>query len=147
MKYAWIENDTIRDISHGDPATLYHPDIATLYDTQVPDNAANGDGWVNGELVKPVTPDPVEPEPQPTVYAKVSPVEFTLLFAPTERIAIRTARATDPAIDDFMDIIEDPRLTVVDLGLGSTQAGLGYLESIGILTSERKEEIIQGILQ
>lgn len=53
MKYAWIENQRIRDIAFGDPNGLYHPDVAKFYDTQVPDNAVNGDGWVNGVLVKP----------------------------------------------------------------------------------------------
>ena len=61
MKHAWIENDKIRDICQGgEPAEHYHPDIAKFYDTQVPDNAVNGDGWVNGALVKP------EPAPAPT---------------------------------------------------------------------------------
>ena len=60
MKYAWIENDKIRDIAHSNPEEIYHPDVAKFYDTQVPDNAANGDGWVNGQLVKP------EPPPAPT---------------------------------------------------------------------------------
>jgi hypothetical protein len=53
MKYAWIENDRVRDICHGDPNECYHPDVANFYNTQVPDNAVNGDGWVNGALVKP----------------------------------------------------------------------------------------------
>lgn len=60
MKYAWIENDKVRDVAHSNPTEIYHPDVAKLYDTQVPDNAANGDGWVNGALVKPVV---VEPTP------------------------------------------------------------------------------------
>ena len=60
MKYAWIENDKIRDVAHSNPIEIYHPDVAKFYDTQVPDNAANGDGWVNGALVKPVV---VEPTP------------------------------------------------------------------------------------
>jgi len=60
MKYAWIENGKIRDIAHSNPAEIYHPDVAAYYTTQVPDNAVNGDGWVNGALVKPVV---VEPTP------------------------------------------------------------------------------------
>jgi len=60
MKYAWIENDKIRDVAHDEPSKIYHPDVAALYTTQVPDNAVNGDGWVNGALVKPVV---VEPTP------------------------------------------------------------------------------------
>jgi hypothetical protein len=58
MKYAWIENDKIRDVAWTDPKDIFHPDIAKLYDTQVPDDAVNGDGWVNGALVKPVIPEP-----------------------------------------------------------------------------------------
>jgi hypothetical protein len=60
MKYAWIEENKIRDVAHDEPSKIYHPDVAKFYDTQVPDNAANGDGWVNGALVKPVV---VEPTP------------------------------------------------------------------------------------
>lgn len=62
MKYAWIENDKIRDVAHSNPTEIYHPDIAKFYDTQVPDDAVHGDGWVNGALVKPVIPEPT-PEP------------------------------------------------------------------------------------
>lgn len=64
MKYAWIENDRIRDIAHGNPAELYHPDVAKFYDTQVPDDAVNGDGWVKGQLVKPEPAPPALPAPR-----------------------------------------------------------------------------------
>jgi hypothetical protein len=60
MKYAWIENNKVRDVAHSNPAEIYHPDVAALYTTQVPDDAVNGDGWVNGALVKPVV---IEPTP------------------------------------------------------------------------------------
>ena len=62
MKYAWIENNKVRDVAPGNPAEFYHPDVAVFYNTQVPDDAANGDGWVNGALVKPVV---VAPTPAP----------------------------------------------------------------------------------
>ena len=58
MKYAWIENDKVRDVAHSNPTEIYHPDVAKFYDTQVPDDAVNGDGWVNGALVKPEPPAP-----------------------------------------------------------------------------------------
>ena len=62
MKFAWIENEQIRDIClGGNPADCYHPDVAKFYDTEVPEDAENGDGWVNGELVK--KPAPVPPPP------------------------------------------------------------------------------------
>lgn len=64
MKYAWIEDNRIRDICQGgNPNSCYHPDVAVFYDTEVPDDAVNGDGWVDGVLVKPVAPEPPVIEP------------------------------------------------------------------------------------
>ena len=64
MKYAWIENDKIRDVAHDEPSKIYHPDVAVFYNTQVPDDAVNGDGWVSGALVKPVPTPPPAPAPR-----------------------------------------------------------------------------------
>lgn len=64
MKYAWIENGKIRDVAHSNPSEIYHPDVAAYYITQVPDDAVNGDGWVNGALVKPEPPAPAPPAPR-----------------------------------------------------------------------------------
>lgn len=61
MKYAWIENNKVRDVAPGNPAEFYHPDVAVFYNTQVPDDAANGDGWINGALVKPEVVTPAAP--------------------------------------------------------------------------------------
>lgn len=61
MKYAWIENGKVRDVAPGNPSEWYHPDVAAFYNTQVPDDAVNGDGWVNGALVKPEPPTPAAP--------------------------------------------------------------------------------------
>jgi hypothetical protein len=64
MKYAWIENNTIRDVAWANPTDIYHPDIAAHYTTEVPDDAANGDGWVDGQLVKPTIVEPTPPARQ-----------------------------------------------------------------------------------
>lgn len=64
MKFAWIEGDKIRDIAPGEPSQFYHADVAKFYDTHVPDEANNGDGWVNGQLIKPEPPTPPEPAPR-----------------------------------------------------------------------------------
>lgn len=144
MKKAWIENERIRDVAPGNPEELYHPDVAKLYDTNVPDDAENGDGWVNGTLVKPVVPEPVDPPAPVVVPPKVSPVQFKLLFSPQERVAIKTS--TDPVVQDFFEIVNDPRLTYVDLGLQSTKDAIGYLQSEGLLTGERAAAILTGTL-
>lgn len=145
MLYAWIENQVIRDVCHGIPAECYHPDVAVHYATQVPDDAVNGDGWVRGQLIKPA---PTEPQPVATATPpKVSPVEFILLFNSGERVSLKALRTTDPVLDDFFDVVEDPRLTVVDLSLTSTQDALDYMIAIGQLTAERKAEILTGTIQ
>jgi hypothetical protein len=59
MKYAWIENNQIRDVAWTTPSDIFHPDVAAFYTTEVPDSAENGDGWINGVLAKP------EPAPEP----------------------------------------------------------------------------------
>jgi hypothetical protein len=62
MKYAWIENERIRDICEGgNPADCYTANVAVYYDTLVPDDAKDGDGYVNGQVI----PAPVPPTPQP----------------------------------------------------------------------------------
>jgi hypothetical protein len=78
MKWAWIEGDKIRDVAHSDPNDIYHPDVAKFYDTQVPDDAANGDGWVNGQLVK---PEPAPPAPPPPTTWTAEDVRVGLSLA------------------------------------------------------------------
>lgn len=72
MKWAWIQDDRIRDIAPGEPADWYHSDVAVFYDTEVPDDACNGDGWVDGVLVK---PEPYVPEVIDVVPTDVTPTE------------------------------------------------------------------------
>lgn len=139
MKHAWIENNTVRDIANGNPAELFHPDIAAKYDTEVPDDVIAGatlvDGvWVNPAPVEPVTPEPTAPT--------VDPIEFKLLFTSGERIAIKTS--TDLIVQDFYEITSDPRLAHVDLGLKSTKDAIAHLVSINILTQDRADAILAG---
>lgn len=146
MKKAWIENSVIRDIAHGDPAAIYHPDIAALYDTDVPDDAHNGDSFANGVWTPKPAPEPTPaPEPIPPTPPKVSPVEFKLLFTATERVAIKTS--SDAIVQDFFELVNDPRLTYVDLALQSTQDALAYLTTLGILAEGRASQIITGTVQ
>jgi len=51
MKKAWIENNVVRDVCEGNPAELYHPDIAVYYSTDVPDDIINGAKLENGVWV------------------------------------------------------------------------------------------------
>ena len=77
---AWIENEKIRDIAHSNPFEIYHPDVAKLYDIDVPSDATNGDGWVNGKLIKQVIPEPV-PASIPPRTVSLDDVRKNLTFA------------------------------------------------------------------
>lgn len=156
MKKAWIENGRVRDVCPGEPDALYHPAVAANYTTDVPDDAVNGDGWVDGALVKPPAPEPVAPaEPVITYRTKLSRPEFKLQFTATERLAIRAARAytgTDAAqlnlkavLGDFYDIVEDLALTHVDLALPATVEGVTFLSTAGLVAAERVPVILAGL--
>jgi len=71
---------------------------------------------------------------------RVSPVEFKLLFLSSERIALRNS--TDPVIQDFYDIVDDPRLTFVDLTIPATTDALLYLQSQGVISDRRRLQIL-----
>ena len=126
-----------------DPANSFHPDIAREFEP-VPDEVQHG--WVRIDGVWSAPAPTPQPEPTPT-YPKVSPVEFLLLFTSAERVAIRAVRPDDPVIDDFFDIVEDPRLTFVDLALPSVQGALHYLAAAQLITDARREEILTGKVQ
>ena len=141
--FARVINDVAVDVS-STPAEQFHPSIAEQFEP-VPDEVQAG--WVRNEDGEWEAPAPSpEPEPTPSEATKVSPVEFKLLFTSAERVAIKAARATDQVIDDFYDIVEDPRLTFVDLGLRSTQDALSYMVAQGLLTDERRSEILAGVV-
>lgn len=118
------------------PETDFHPDIAAQF-VSVPDPVRPG--WVK---VAGVWQAPAAPEPVAAVAARVSPVQFKLLFTAAERVAIKAARASNAVVDDYFSIVDDARLTHVDLGLSSTAAGLAYLVAKNLLTAERAAAIL-----
>lgn len=146
--YARIKNSMAVDVST-DPASQFHPTIAAEFEA-VPAEVQRG--WRradDGTWSAPPAPEPTEPEPQ---RPRVGPVEFKLLFTSPERLKLKELRSTDPALDDFFEIVEDPRLQYVDLSLASTAHGvdacLSLLTEAGTITAEeasaRREQILSG---
>jgi len=90
----------------------------------------------------------IAPPPTPP---KVTAPQFKMLFTSKERIKAKSLRATDPGVDDFWDLLDDPRTTQVDLALASVQEGIEYVltavnaagESLDV--QSRKTAIISGI--
>ena len=142
MKYAWRENFIIRDICNGDPGSLFHPDIAKLYDTEVPDEAQQGDTFEDGVLTPKPIPEPVEPVAPVFVPPKVSVIEYKMLFTSAERIAVKAS--VDPIIIDLQELMNDPRTTTVDLSLQSISDALDYMTAIGLIAVGRKAQILSG---
>lgn len=151
MNYARIIGGVAIDVSP-DPSASYHPEVAAEF-IVVPDEVRGGWARVGGQW----TPPEAEAQPATVISYRtsLSPVEFKMLFAPGERLEIRRAReyAGDaPAqrelawlIDDWWQIVDDPRLSAVDLSLAQTQDGLTMLVNAGILTPERRDEIGKGL--
>lgn len=148
--YARIINDVAVDVSNN-PAEQFHPSIAAEFQP-VPDEVRQGWRLVDGVWHAP-EPQP-GPAPEPT-RPQVSPIEFKLLWTSPERLTLKSIRQTDPVMDDFFDIIEDPRLTHVNLALASTQQGIDYclakLVEAAVLTEVdvpvRREQILSGEFQ
>ena len=151
MKYAWIENNIVRDVCQGIPDETYTPVVAAHYDTEIPDEVTSGatkidNVWTNHTEAGPIAVpelDPIVVIPQDIL---VSPIEFKLLFTSSERIAIKTKRATDAILDDFYSIVDDPRLTSVNLSLQSTKDAVAYLEALKLITKERGDIILAGVV-
>lgn len=144
MNNARIIDNVAVDVSRN-PYEQFHPSIAEEF---VPVLDEVQQGWIRTEAGEWSAPESLpEPTPAPTEAPKVSPVEFKLLFTSPERVAIKAARASDPVIDDFFDIVEDPRLTEVNLGLQSTKDALSYMVDQQLLTAERREQILSGQVQ
>lgn len=142
MNFARIINNVAVDVSAA-PQEQFHPDIAKDF-VEVPDAVQTGWVRVDGNWQAPETVQPEPETPVLTAAPTVSPVEFMLLFTSPERVAIKAARPTDPVIDDFFDLIEDPRLTEIRLDAQSTLDALDYFVGKKMIATARKNQILSG---
>lgn len=141
MKFARIVEGVAVDVVTGDPADHYPPVLANAF-AAVPEMVEAGWSVFEGEWSG---PDPQEPPAlQPLRRTILTPPEFLLLLTAPERVAIRAARQTDPVIADWLAILDDPRLSEVDVTRQSTRDGLDYLAVQGLITPERADEIATG---
>ncbi len=90
-----------------------------------------------------------------TVAPTVTPIHFKMLWTSQERVAIKTLRATDAIVDDFMGLVNDPQLTEVVMALESVQNAIWYtlagLAAAQVIAPEdiavRHAAISSGVLQ
>jgi hypothetical protein len=148
MQYARIIDRQAVDVTGQDPAGLFHPDIAAAF-VEVPDDVVPGStldpetgAWTPPDALPEAAPAPETGNLRPT------PPEFKAVsFTFAERLALKAARLTDDVVADFFDLIDDPRLTVVDLTLPSTRDAIGYLTTTtpALLTPERAAQVLAGL--
>ena len=143
MKYARIVNGIAVDVRAESPGGCFTPDVVAEF-VEIPDNVE--DHWIltGTEWAAPVIPEPTVVE---QLILIISPVEFKLLFTPQERLAIKAEQANDEILDDLFTILDDPRLKEINLNLESNKAVMEYLQSKGLITAERKAEIMTGVLK
>lgn len=73
----------------------------------------------------------------------LTPMQFLERFTLQERIAIRAQRASNPAIDDYLDYLDKVSAIYRNPPLGQkTIDGLNYLVSLGLLTADRPAAIL-----
>ena len=94
-----------------------------------------GDDYINGVFIAQA---PAYTEP--VVIKTLSPIEFKLRFTAPERVAIY--QSTDLIVKDFVSLLDDVRLTQVDLTLQSTIDAVGYLAAQGLIEQTRVSEIL-----
>lgn len=130
-----------------DPAERFHPEIAALFTpvaaSVVVGSVLKGKSWTHPK------PEAVEAAAAPR-RVKLSPPEYLLQYTAEERVAIRKAakESEHPAqafLADWLEIINDPRLTTIDVSLPQTRAGHDALVATGFLSAERKAEIEAGV--
>lgn len=127
MKYAWVENNQIRDVAWTTPSDIYHPDVATFYTTEVPDDAVNGDGWVNGQLIKPEPPP--EPTPMPRQWTEED-------FRSNMTLAEKTKWDNDSAPEIKTVKFELPKQLV-----GATEL-VNFLVSANVISQDSADKIL-----
>jgi hypothetical protein len=145
MKYARIENGVVIEVfipQEGFTLEESFPKAFADLFTEVPDNITPH-STVNNKGVWTVAEVPVEPSPAAD-FPVITPMTFKMLFTSAERIAIKSKVTTDPIIEDWWSIVNEPNLTEVNLNLTSTQEALDYLIEVGVLEEDRKIQILTG---
>ena len=72
----------------------------------------------------------------------MSPVAFKMLFTPQERNTIK--KSNDEIVQDFFELLNDPRLNEIDVNSQVVQDAVRYLEKVGLINDGRADEILGG---
>lgn len=106
-------------------------------------------GWRVGNTVYVDSRRAMVVEKQPP--SVLSPIEFQLCFTAQERVTGREIAQNDAVVADFLGLLDDPRLSQVDLRLGSVKTAVahffGVLVEKGFLAADDKEKRVAAVLR
>lgn len=118
----------------------------TEYDEPTPRSEHFAAGWRLEEIVIAVAaPDAPPVEDDLRTYdgrRELSRIEFLRMFTAAERITLRTVAESNPALADYLDLID--KAESISLDDADVIAGLTMLEQAGLLAAGRAEEILNG---
>lgn len=158
MKHARIIDGVALDVTSGDPAELFHPDLAVEFEP-VPDEVETG--WLldDGEWSAP------EAEPVEEVYVplQLALIDFLRLFTTSELAAFNALRKACRALDTadyqaaaggdlgkqalvgfevFLTFYDALRNGLIELNQPQTVQGLQLLVPLGVLTAPRLAQVL-----
>jgi len=147
MKFAKLCPDgSVWEVAQAD-LSQYTPDVAAMFNTEVPDDIVAGATKVNGAWTNPPAPTP-EPPAAPR-FPLLTPMQFYTAFTVAEAIAIKAAATQGGAIGEFWDRYEraERTNTMIDPNSGSVVGALNALVAAKILTADRVPQIQAGVAQ
>ena len=143
--YARVINGVAVDVSD-DPENCFHPDLAVEF-VKVPDTVMHGWRLTGKTWSAPVLQEPEPVTPVQVGNLKPTPPEFLLLLTLQERGAIRAAGPTDLVIEDVLRMVDDPRVTFIDLTNPNVVEAINYLTTTEpqLLTADRAARVLSGL--
>ena len=73
---------------------------------------------------------------------KIRPIDFLQRFTPQERAAIRSTAKTNPAVEDYLEMLAAVGTGELDLTHDLTVAGVQALEAAGLIAAGRAAQIL-----
>lgn len=142
--YARVVKGVVVDVA-SDPASQFHPSLAAEFvaapKAVAPGWTLSGETWAAPVVEMAPVADPVE-----LGNLKPSPMEFLLLLTLAEQATIRAAAPNDPQVGILVSMVDDTRLTFVDLTHPTVIEAIQYLAGApALLTADRAARVLAGL--
>jgi hypothetical protein len=133
MRWAVIENGIVTNVILMDDVSQWNnPELVVPLET----NEFVNIGWIYDENAEPRFAAPAVA----AVQQRWTAYQFLQRFTAAERATMRSLALTDENVADFLQLLQAAQEVVSDDPM--TVAGMDYAVSVGIVTAERKMEIL-----